>query len=116
MAVSLYPIMTEKTQANPVTIKPGMTYADAGVDIAAGNELVNQIKPLVARTRRQGVLGSIGGFGGLFELRDKLGRSVRRAARIRRAPSRAKDQAQASPMPALAPVIMTVRDFNISSS
>lgn len=68
MAVSLYPIMTEKTQANPVTTKPGMTYADAGVDIAAGNELVNQIKPLVARTRRQGVLGSIGGFGGLFEL------------------------------------------------
>ncbi len=45
-----------------------MTYADAGVDIAAGNELVNQIKPLVARTRRQGVLGGIGGFGGLFEL------------------------------------------------
>ncbi|WP_088922162.1 phosphoribosylformylglycinamidine cyclo-ligase [Granulosicoccus antarcticus] len=60
--------MTEKTQAKPVTTKPGMTYADAGVDIAAGNELVNQIKPLVARTRRPGVLGSIGGFGGLFEL------------------------------------------------
>ena len=60
--------MTEKTQANPVTTKPGITYADAGVDIAAGNELVNQIKPLVARTRRQGVLGGIGGFGGLFEL------------------------------------------------
>lgn len=45
-----------------------MTYADAGVDIAAGNDLVQQIKPLVARTRRPGVLGGIGGFGGLFEL------------------------------------------------
>ena len=45
-----------------------MTYADAGVDIDAGNTLVERIKPLVARTRRPGVLGSIGGFGGLFEL------------------------------------------------
>ncbi len=63
MAVSLFLNMTQKTQA-----KSGMTYADAGVDIAAGNDLVQQIKPLVARTRRPGVLGSIGGFGGLFEL------------------------------------------------
>lgn len=55
--------MTQKTQP-----KTGMTYADAGVDIAAGNDLVQQIKPLVARTRRPGVLGGIGGFGGLFEL------------------------------------------------
>ncbi|MGQ7845336.1 phosphoribosylformylglycinamidine cyclo-ligase [Granulosicoccus sp. 3-233] len=55
--------MTQKTQA-----KSGMTYADAGVDIAAGNDLVQQIKPLVARTQRAGVLGGIGGFGGLFEL------------------------------------------------
>ena len=46
----------------------GMTYADAGVDIDAGNTLVERIKPLVARTRRPGVLGGIGGFGGLFEL------------------------------------------------
>ncbi|MFK7854605.1 MAG: phosphoribosylformylglycinamidine cyclo-ligase [Granulosicoccus sp.] len=46
----------------------GLTYADAGVDIAAGNELVDQIKPLVARTLRPGVLGGIGGFGGLFEI------------------------------------------------
>lgn len=45
-----------------------MTYADAGVDIDAGNTLVERIKPLVARTRREGVLGGIGGFGGLFEL------------------------------------------------
>ena len=53
------------TQANS---KTAMTYADAGVDIAAGNELVERIKPLVAKTRRAGVLGGIGGFGGLFEL------------------------------------------------
>ena len=46
----------------------GMTYAEAGVDIEAGNTLVERIKPLVASTRRPGVLGGIGGFGGLFEL------------------------------------------------
>jgi len=45
-----------------------LTYADAGVDIAAGNALIKQIGPLVASTRRAGVLGGIGGFGGLFEL------------------------------------------------
>lgn len=44
------------------------TYRDAGVDIDAGNELVERIKPLVESTRRDGVLGGIGGFGGLFEL------------------------------------------------
>ena len=45
-----------------------LTYRDAGVDIDAGNALVERIKPLVARTRRAGVLGGLGGFGGLFEL------------------------------------------------
>jgi phosphoribosylformylglycinamidine cyclo-ligase len=45
-----------------------LTYRDAGVDIDAGNELVERIKPLVAATRRPGVLTGIGGFGGLFEL------------------------------------------------
>lgn len=49
-------------------IASGMTYADAGVDIDAGNELIRRIKPLVAATRRAGVLGGIGGFGGMFEL------------------------------------------------
>ncbi|MGI9290477.1 MAG: phosphoribosylformylglycinamidine cyclo-ligase, partial [Gammaproteobacteria bacterium] len=44
------------------------TYRDAGVDIDAGNRLVETIKPLVKATNRPGVLGSIGGFGGLFEL------------------------------------------------
>ncbi len=43
-----------------------LTYKDAGVDIDAGNELVERIKPAVRSTRRTGVLGGIGGFGGLF--------------------------------------------------
>ncbi len=45
-----------------------LTYKNAGVDIDAGHALVERIKPLVKTTRRQGVLGDIGGFGGLFEL------------------------------------------------
>jgi phosphoribosylformylglycinamidine cyclo-ligase len=42
------------------------TYRRAGVDIAAGNEAVRRLAPLAAATRRPGVLGAIGGFGGLF--------------------------------------------------
>ena len=45
-----------------------LTYKDAGVDIDAGNELVERIRPLVKRTRRPEVLAGIGGFGGLFAL------------------------------------------------
>ena len=45
-----------------------LTYKDAGVDIDAGNELVERIKPLVRRTRRPEVLSGIGGFGGLFAI------------------------------------------------
>lgn len=45
-----------------------LTYKDAGVDIDAGNALVERIKPVVKTTVRPGVLGGIGGFGGLFEL------------------------------------------------
>lgn len=45
-----------------------LTYRDAGVDIDAGNALVERIKPLVAATRRKEVLAGIGGFGGLFAL------------------------------------------------
>jgi phosphoribosylformylglycinamidine cyclo-ligase len=44
------------------------TYRDAGVDIDAGNRLVERIKPMVKSTTRAGVLGGIGGFGGLFQL------------------------------------------------
>ncbi len=45
-----------------------LTYKDAGVDIEAGNALVDRIKPLVARTRRPEVMAGLGGFGGLFAL------------------------------------------------
>jgi len=45
-----------------------LSYRDSGVDIDAGNRLVDRIKPAVARTRRPGVLGGLGGFGALFEL------------------------------------------------
>lgn len=47
----------------------GLTYSDAGVDIDAGNLLVEKIKPAVRSTRRPGADGEIGGFGGLFDLK-----------------------------------------------
>ena len=46
----------------------GLSYRDAGVDIDAGNELVERIKPAVKSTNREGVLTGLGGFGGLFQL------------------------------------------------
>ncbi len=48
--------------------KPSLSYRDAGVDIDAGNALVERIKPLAAATRRPGVLAGLGGFGALFEI------------------------------------------------
>ena len=48
--------------------KNPLTYKDAGVDIDAGNALVERIKPLVAGTRRPEVMAGLGGFGGLFAL------------------------------------------------
>ncbi|MGC1821483.1 MAG: phosphoribosylformylglycinamidine cyclo-ligase [Pseudolabrys sp.] len=53
--------MTEK--------KRGLTYAQAGVDIDAGNRMVELIKPLVRATARPGADAEIGGFGGLFDLK-----------------------------------------------
>ena len=47
----------------------GMTYAEAGVDIDAGNALVDRIKPAAKRTNRPGVMAGLGGFGGLFDLK-----------------------------------------------
>ena len=51
-----------------MTERNGLTYRDAGVDIDAGDALVENIKPLARRTLREGVLAGIGGFGALFEL------------------------------------------------
>lgn len=49
--------------------KNGLTYADAGVDIDAGNELVDRIKPAAAKTTRAGTMSGLGGFGALFDLK-----------------------------------------------
>ncbi|MGD7409893.1 phosphoribosylformylglycinamidine cyclo-ligase, partial [Ralstonia pseudosolanacearum] len=49
----------------------GLSYRDAGVDIEAGDALVDRIKPFAKRTLREGVLGGIGGFGALFEISKK---------------------------------------------
>src|SRR3978361_1950023 len=49
-------------------IDRGITYRDAGVDIDAGDELVERIKPVVRRTQRPEVLAGIGGFGALVEI------------------------------------------------
>jgi phosphoribosylformylglycinamidine cyclo-ligase len=47
----------------------GLTYAEAGVDIAAGNALIERIKPAAAATARPGAMAGLGGFGALFDLR-----------------------------------------------
>ncbi len=57
------------TTEKPEKQTNGLTYAQAGVDIDAGNAMVDQIKPLVRSTRRPGADAEIGGFGGLFDLK-----------------------------------------------
>ncbi|MCY1127298.1 phosphoribosylformylglycinamidine cyclo-ligase [Frigidibacter sp. RF13] len=52
-----------------MTTKNGLTYADAGVDIDAGNALVERIKPAAKRTSRAGSMSGLGGFGALFDLK-----------------------------------------------
>jgi phosphoribosylformylglycinamidine cyclo-ligase len=54
-----------------VSTTPPLTYRDAGVDIDAGDALVEKIKPLAQRTMRPEVLGGIGGFGALVEVSKK---------------------------------------------
>ncbi len=49
--------------------KNSLTYADAGVDIEAGNALVDKIKPAAATTKRAGVMDGLGGFGAMFDLK-----------------------------------------------
>jgi len=52
-----------------MTDPDGLTYRAAGVDIAAGEQLVRRIMPAATATRRTGVIGGLGGFGGLFDLK-----------------------------------------------
>ncbi len=54
-----------------MTTPTPLTYRDAGVDIDAGNEVVERIKPLVKRSFRPEVMGGLGGFGALFDLSGK---------------------------------------------
>ncbi|MGZ5802151.1 MAG: phosphoribosylformylglycinamidine cyclo-ligase [Burkholderiaceae bacterium] len=54
------------------TSKVSLSYRDAGVDIDAGDALVEAIKPFAKRTMREGVMGGIGGFGALFEVSKKF--------------------------------------------
>ena len=49
-------------------IQESLNYKSAGVDIVAGNKLVERIKPIAARTRTAGVMAGLGGFGSMFEL------------------------------------------------
>ncbi|MGQ3112359.1 MAG: phosphoribosylformylglycinamidine cyclo-ligase [Brevundimonas sp.] len=54
---------------SPEQLRNGLTYADAGVDIDAGEQLVDAIKPLARSTARPGSEPSLGGFGALFDLK-----------------------------------------------
>src|SRR6478752_5744546 len=53
----------------PESLRNGLTYADAGVDIDAGDRLIDHIKPLAKSTARPGSEPSLGGFGALFDLK-----------------------------------------------
>ncbi len=59
-------IISKQTQQSKSNI---LTYKESGVDIDAGNEIVEVIKPLANATRRTGTMDEIGGFGGLFDLK-----------------------------------------------
>jgi phosphoribosylformylglycinamidine cyclo-ligase len=68
--------ISENTLSASDPLKPSLSYRDSGVDIDAGGRLVERIKPFAARTRREGVLAGIGGFGALFELSAKYRQPV----------------------------------------
>jgi phosphoribosylformylglycinamidine cyclo-ligase len=61
--------MSDTPAAKPTRPNVPITYRDSGVDIDAGNALVETIKPLVKATRRAGADAELGGFGGLFDLK-----------------------------------------------
>jgi phosphoribosylformylglycinamidine cyclo-ligase len=57
-----------ESNSSKTHLDKGLSYKDAGVDIDAGDALVERIKPLAKKTMREGVLAGIGGFGALFEV------------------------------------------------
>ncbi|MGI4797310.1 MAG: hypothetical protein ACRYG8_25320, partial [Janthinobacterium lividum] len=63
--------MSRSVPDNMMTSRDGvaLTYRDAGVDIEAGDALVDRIKPLARATDRVGTMGGLGGFGALFDLK-----------------------------------------------
>lgn len=61
--------VAQRALAAPAAPAAGLTYAAAGVNIDAGNSLVDLIKPLVKSTKRIGSDADIGGFGGTFDLK-----------------------------------------------
>ena len=75
VSIFIHQIPRQPFRKSNMTSK-ALTYKDAGVDIDAGNELVQRIRPLVARTMREEVLDDIGGFGGLFALSGKYRQPV----------------------------------------
>lgn len=68
MTVSVYNSPNSSTWAKNMTSHPPRSYAEAGVNIDAGNALVEAIKPACKATTRPGVLGGLGGFSAMFEL------------------------------------------------
>lgn len=60
--------MTDASTPSSQTSGKSLSYKDAGVDIDAGNDLVERIKGVAKRTRRPEVMAGLGGFGALFEL------------------------------------------------
>lgn len=62
------PMLRESRMTDQTSPKPSISYKDAGVDIDAGNALVDRIKHVAKRTARPEVLGGLGGFGALCEI------------------------------------------------
>ncbi len=60
--------MASNSKSSNKTQNSSLSYRDAGVDIDAGNQLIERIKPHAARTKRPGVMDGLGGFGAMFEL------------------------------------------------
>jgi phosphoribosylformylglycinamidine cyclo-ligase len=66
-----FPAPAASTVTQTPSAPTALTYRDAGVDIDAGNEVVERIKPLVKRSFRPEVMGGLGGFGAMFDLSAK---------------------------------------------